>query len=160
MRRGTTRALSPFRHRREARIVGTADLIWVGLLISLPCFSAEIRIPATDKTLLTTNVVWHGVTNVSRFEPHKVMSSNVLWRTFTNVPPFQTGMWFKLSPFDLPKTNSTKEQRELLLKLNQRLNLLQERAPSNRLGDYWLPGEFQRIMGRPMPITPLNPRQL
>ena len=163
MRRGITRALSPSRHRREARRVGTANLMWVGLLISLPCFSAE-RNSTTDKTLLTTNVVWQSFTNVSRFEP-SIVSSNALWRSFTNAPPFQTGMWFRLRPFSLPPTNSTKEQRELFLKrlrsFQQQdwLKLAPEHAPSNRLGDYWLPGEFQRIMGRPMRSTPSEESQ-
>jgi len=32
------------------------------------------------------------------------------------------------------------------------------RSAPERLGDYWLPGEFQRIMDKPRPITPLSPK--
>jgi len=159
MRRGITRALSPSCQRREVRIGRKATLLCVGLLISQQCYSAEIFLPRGEKTLLTTNVVWQGFTNVSRFEASRLISSNALWISFTNMPPFQTGTLFRLSPFDRPGTNSTKEQWELLLKLKERFNLLQEQAPSNRLGDYWVPGEFQRIMGRPIQLTPLSPWQ-
>src|SRR5689334_13107552 len=160
MRRGITRALSPSGHRAEAGGIASASLICVGLLISLPCFSGETINPTTGKTLLTTNVVWQGFTNVIRVEPIRVLRSNALWITLTNAPPFQPGMWLTWPPIDLPKTNSIREHKELFLKPNQRFNFLEEQAPPSRLGDYWLPGEFHRIIGKPTPIPPLNPRQL
>ena len=92
------------------------NLIWIGLLISLPCFSAELFPRTADKTLLTMNVGWDGFTNVSQLKPIGLVSSNALWYTTTNAPPFQPGMWYRPPPMVYPKTNSPKQHRPLYLK--------------------------------------------
>src|ERR1051326_6172508 len=102
MRRGITSALSRSCKRQEGKRVSIAALLTIGLVISQQCISAEIIRDQTDQTLLTTNVVWLGLTNVSPFSS----SSNVVWRTFPNGPGFQPGRRIVPGPRLFPGTNS------------------------------------------------------
>src|ERR1043165_4687218 len=151
MRRGSTRALSRIRPEGRATplrfaiapssgeiLTKTKRLCAITcLLISLSCFAGETNPPPPNAIPAQSNALWLSFTNATPSD--RRTSQPMVGLPVSGTGSFGSGAQLRI------------RSEMLRERLKQTCPALQAPAQSNRLGDYWLPGEFQRIIGRPAP---------
>lgn len=122
----------------------------VCVLTILPsCVAGETNNVTTNSTLLRSNLFWLSSTNP--------VGSRIRWGSATN-RQFGAPFWWTPLPQSPPTWTSSNHHLKISNKwqptpvddeseATRRIFKLQSSPP--RLGDYWLPGEFERITGRP-----------
>jgi len=128
-------------------------LVLCVLTLAPRCVAGPTNNIPTNSTLLDSNLLWLSSTNP--------VGSRVRWGSTTN-GQFGVPFWWMPLPQPAPTWTSSNHHLKISNKwqpmpgegeseATRRIFKLQ--SSPQRLGDYWLPGEFERITGRPRQST-------